>query len=195
MFTSRSEYRILLRADNADKRLTDLGIKFGLVSDDRAEIYRKNNLLFSNAKEKLKATLISPSKLKNYNIKINQDGVLRSAFELLQYPEVTFDIIKNIWSEFSYIPENIMEDIKTDSIYSKYLERQERDIESFNRDEKILIPENMDYSMISSLSNEIIDKLSLVRPKTLGAASRIQGITPAALMALLAYIKSQKKIA
>ena len=192
MFTSRAEYRLVLRADNADQRLTPIGIKIGCVSKLRQNIYNLKIDKLKNDFILVKGKSISPNKLKKLGIPINHDGKKRSAFELLSFNNICFNDIIKIWPEMSLIKDESREQISIESQYAGYLQRQKDDINDFKKDEKLILPSNIDYSNVGSLSNEIVEKLSLIKPPTLGAASRISGVTPAAIIALLRHVRRQK---
>ncbi len=189
MFTSRAEYRLTLRADNADQRLTDIGIDIGCVGSERKKRWLEKKEILFNSKEIMQTLRKSPNELAIYDIGVNMDGVRRSAFELLKMPGVSWSDIVRAWPELSSTPSEIVEQIRIDSLYSGYAERQDIDIAAFRKDEALALPENLDYHQIGSLSTEIRQKLIETRPATLGAASRISGMTPAALTTLLRYIK------
>ena len=192
MFTSRSEYRLLLRADNADQRLTPLGIAVGCVGDERRRLFEKKLFKIKEGFLIVKKHLITPNQLNKKGIKINHDGKKRSAFELLSFKNITFDDIVKIWPDANEIGGDVREQIIIESQYSGYLDRQREDIDSFKKEESLTLPKNINYGKIGSLSNEIIEKLSLAQPPTLGAASRISGITPAAIISLLRFVKKNK---
>ena len=192
MFTSRSEYRLTLRADNADQRLTPLGMQIGCISTKRKTIFKNKLKQLQEGFSLVKKYSISPNKLEKNGIMIKHDGKKRSAFELLSFENVSFNDVNNIWPETKIIKDDIREQIEIETQYAGYLDRQREDIIDFKREEELTLPKNLDYKTIGSLSNEIVEKLTLVRPPTLGAASRISGVTPAAIIALLRYVKKQK---
>jgi len=192
MFTSRSEYRLTLRADNADQRLTPLGMQVGCISNKRQTIFEHKLKQLQEGFSLVKKNSISPNKLKKKGIMINHDGKKRSAFDLLSFENISFSDVNNIWPETEFIKDDIREQIEIESQYAGYLERQREDIIDFKKEEELTLPKNIDYATIGSLSNEVVEKLILVRPPTLGAASRISGVTPAAIIALLRYVKKQK---
>ena len=189
MFTSRAEYRLTLRADNADQRLTDFGINLNLVKSERKKIFdeKKKNILALNSI--LKNNYLSPNQAKKYDIKIAMDGVKRSCLEIMGQRKVNMSKIRQVFPDIPSFPRSIENQVVTDAHYMGYLDRQDKDIESFKKDEAVIIPEGIDYEKLSGLSNEIRQKLELIRPKTFGQASRIEGITPAAINLLLTYSK------
>ena len=195
MFTSRAEYRLLLRADNADQRLTEMGAELGLVGERRAIYTAEKIEKFASAKTRAADLLESPSTLQKAGIKINQDGVRRSVMDLLAYPNIGMSDLTAVWPELSELDADTVEYLTIDATYAGYLERQARDIEAFRRDEGLRIPDSLDYGAIGGLSNEVRSKLIAARPATLGQASRIEGVTPGALMAVLAHIKKSQKAA
>ena len=189
MFTSRAEYRLSLRADNADRRLTQIGIDIGLVGDERKEKFLKKINKINELDYALTKLKISPNKAEKYNIKVAKDGIKRTAFHILSREGVTFDNIRSIWPELPNASRDEEEQLEISAHYSGYLEKQEADIIAFRKDENLLIPENIDYDKLSGLSNEVKSKFSLIKPKTLGQALRIDGITPAAVYILLSHVK------
>ena len=189
MFTSRSEYRLSLRPDNADLRLTKLGIRIGCISDKRASAYTIKQELFDQALQIVSRETISPNKANSYGLKVNNDGIKRTALELLAYETISFNDIQKIWPILTKTRADIQEQVEIEAVYHGYLERQQLDIELFKKDEELVIPSSFDYAKVGSLSNEMRHKLSLDRPGSLGAASRIPGVTPAALIAILTHIK------
>ena len=191
MFTSRAEYRLTLRSDNADQRLTQKGIEIGCISRERADTYRAKITEIERAKDLFKSVNKTPNELAKEGIQINLDGVRRSAFDLLKYSHINMEILTSIWPNLRDFNPEIIEQIEIEAMYAGYLDRQNEDIESFRKDEGLLLPANLDYNLVGSLSTEIKEKLLAVKPPTLGAASRIPGITPAALIALLKYVKSK----
>ena len=193
MFTSRAEYRLLLRADNADQRFTPLGISIGCIGSERASSFGEKLKRLNKAREQVQRLSILPFEMNRMGYKINQDGVRRSAHELMRYPEIDFEDLKKIWPELADVPVDIAEQVEIDARYAGYIQRQEADIKAFRRDEALLIPEDLDFNAVGSLSNEMRIKLSESRPETLGAATRIPGVTPAALVALLRYIRRKPK--
>lgn len=189
MFTSRAEYRLLLRADNADQRLTPMGEKIGAISPERSQVF-ENKLKSLKAADDLTASLSeTPNVLAKHGLKVSSDGVRRSVVDLLAYPNIKFENLLPVWPELNALPAFAREHLETEALYSGYIERQARDIEAFRRDEGLRLPMSLDYSVIGGISNEVKEKLKTVRPATLGQASRIEGVTPGALTALLAYIK------
>ena len=190
MLTSRAEYRLSLRSDNADCRLTKKGVKIGVVAEKRREAFAKKELEINEALAILESLKASPKKIEACGIAIKQDGVVRNAFELLSFPNISFDLIEKIWPEqVLKINKNIQNQIAINAIYSSYLKRQEKDLEIFKRDENIKIPLDIDYNKIQSLSLEVREKLLKFRPFTISSALKIQGITPASVMAVMVYIK------
>jgi tRNA uridine 5-carboxymethylaminomethyl modification enzyme len=189
MFTSRAEYRLTLRADNADQRLTPIGLRLGCVGRDRGRRFGTKLAALTAARAQLASRRMTPPALQRNGIVVNEDGVTRSAAELLAYPGIDLARLATVWPEFGAIPSDIAEQLEIDARYAGYLERQERDIASFRRDEGLLLPADLDYATVGSLSREICDKLTASRPATLGAAARISGVTPAALVALLKHVK------
>lgn len=189
MFTSRAEYRLHLRADNADRRLTEKGIEIGCVGSDRHRAWREKSSALSAAREQAACSQATPNKLETHGVKVKLDGVRRSALDLLSYPDMGWADVVRIWPELSLIPETLKEQLYADAVYSGYMYRHEVDIEAFRRDEALTIPASLNYDDVGSLSNEVRAKLKTARPGTLGAASRIPGITPAALSTLLRYVK------
>jgi tRNA uridine 5-carboxymethylaminomethyl modification enzyme len=192
MFTSRAEYRLLLRADNADQRLTPLGIKIGCVSLKRKNSFEKKLERINFGFDLVKKNKISPNELAKKGITINYDGKKRTALQLLSFKGIFFSDIQRIWPETKSIASDVVEQIEIESQYSGYLDRQREDINDFKKEEMLLLPKNLNYNSVGSLSNEIVEKLSSIRPPTLGAASRISGVTPAAIIALLRFVKKQK---
>ena len=189
MFTSRSEYRLSLRADNADLRLTQKGIDAGCVKSERKKMFESKIDALLDSRGTLKRLNITPNQAANYSINLNQDGVRRSAFELLTYPHVNFSDICRVWPELEAMQKDIVEQIEIEALYDSYLEKQEQDIIVFKREEELLIPDSINYDLLSSLSTEIKNKLKFHKPHNIGAASRIQGMTPAAITSLIGYIK------
>ena len=193
MFTSRAEYRLSLRADNADTRLTQIGINIGLVQSQRVELFTKKVNKINELSNSLKSIKISPNEAQKFNIKIAKDGVKRSAFEILSREGVTFNKLRSIWNKIPKAAKDEEEQLEISAHYSGYLDKQEADIIAFRKDENLKIPENIDYSKLSGLSNEVKSKFKLIRPKTLGQALRIDGITPAAAYILLSHVKKGSK--
>ncbi|MGV3278944.1 tRNA uridine-5-carboxymethylaminomethyl(34) synthesis enzyme MnmG [Rickettsiales bacterium LUAb2] len=194
MFTGRAEYRIMLRADNADLRLTQKGYDFGVVNSARYTIFASKISLINQAKEQLKSLKATPSELAKYDIKLSQDGVRRNGLELLSHNEITIDNLKNIWPQLSDIPSKILDIIKIDCVYDKYIEKQTEEINQFKKDEQIILGDEFNYKEVPGLSAELIEKFEKFKPQTLAAALRIRGSTPAAGIAIFTYIKKQELI-
>lgn len=191
MFTSRAEYRLLLRSDNADQRLTDKGLAIGCVGVSRETVWNKKKQALAETRQMVETLKAIPDKLVKAGLNVNQDGRRRIAFELLRYPDIKWSDLEAIWPELSSVELDIREQIEVDALYAGYMDRQTAEIESFRRDEALKLPVELDYNDIGGLSNEVRQKLEHVRPTTLGAASRIPGVTPAAVMALLRHVKKR----
>ena len=192
MFTSRAEYRLVLRADNADQRLTRRGIEIGCVGSARAQLFESKSAALAAGRGLAARLGASPTELARRGLAVNQDGVRRSAAELLGYPGIDVAILGRIWPELSALRPDVAEQLEIDGRYAGYLQRQDSDIRAFRRDEALALPLDLDYGAIGGLSAEIRAKLAAVRPTTLGAASRISGVTPAALTALLRYVRRER---
>jgi tRNA uridine 5-carboxymethylaminomethyl modification enzyme len=189
MFTSRAEYRLTLRADNADQRLTAKGIAIGCVSSTREKHFRAKMSALESVKALAHARAVTPTEAERFGIKLNRDGVRRTAFEMLSYPTLGFADITRIWPEFSTVNGKIAEQLEIDSKYAVYLDRQAADVVAYRRDEGFELPEDIDYGRIPGLSNELSHKLKSIRPRTIGQAGRIDGITPVALTLLVAHVR------
>ncbi|MGH2343434.1 tRNA uridine-5-carboxymethylaminomethyl(34) synthesis enzyme MnmG [Segnochrobactraceae bacterium EtOH-i3] len=189
MFTSRAEFRLSLRADNADDRLTPLGLSLGIVGTDRRAAFAARTAALAEARARLTGLSLTPPEAAGHGLKLNQDGQRRTGFDLLSLPDVDFGRIAAIWPELSDAPGWVREAMETEATYAVYLARQARDVAALKRDEAIPIPADFDYTGVGGLSNEARAKLEMIRPATLAAAGRIDGLTPAALTLLLAHLK------
>ncbi len=192
MFTSRAEYRLLLRADNADQRLTPKGLAVGCVGSRRRDLFGAKETALTAGRALIRALQATPAELVRLGIAVNQDGVRRSAADLLRYPDIDLSVLARVWPDLGEIPSDVGEQLEIDGKYAGYLDRQEADIRAFRKDEALDLPDDLDVDAIGSLSTEIRTKLRQVRPATLGAAARIPGMTPAALVALLRHVKRRE---
>ncbi len=192
MFTSRAEYRLTLRADNADQRLTDKGIALGCVGPARIARHRSKMAALEAAKSLAKSLTLTPNEAAKYGLALNKDGQRRSAFELLAYPEVGWTEVRTIWPELSAVDPGIATHLEIDAKYDVYLKRQSADVDAFRRDEALVLGE-IDYSLVPGLSNEVRGKLASARPWTVGQAGRLDGMTPAALGILAAYLRRESR--
>ena len=195
MFTSRSEYRLSLRPDNADLRLTARAIAIGCVGEARKKSFEEKQLLLKEALAIVSRETISPTKAKEFGLAVTMDGVKRTGLELLGYDSINFESLISIWPLLKEVRTDIREQIEIEGLYHGYLERQQTDIDLFKKDEGLSVPDDIDYTRVGSLSNEIRLKLDFAKPVSIGAASRIPGVTPAAVMAILTYIKRGQRAA
>jgi tRNA uridine 5-carboxymethylaminomethyl modification enzyme len=191
MFTSRAEYRLTLRADNADQRLTGKGITLGCVGPERAQAHRAKMAALEDARGMAQALTLTPAEAARHGLSLRKDGQRRSAFELLSYPDLDIATLSRIWPRFGELTGRIAEQLETDAKYAVYLSRQAADVESYRRDESLMLPEDIDYATLPGLSNEVRHKLQTHRPRTIGHAGRIDGMTPAALTLLVAHLHRQ----
>jgi len=192
MFTSRAEYRLTLRADNADQRLTDKGIALGCVGQARSQRHRTKMTALEGAKSLAKSLTITPNEAAKHGLALNRDGHRRSAFELLAYPEIEWTALRGIWPELGAIDPSIAVHLEIDAKYDVYLKRQTADVDAFRRDEGLVLT-NIDYADVPGLSNEARSKLEAARPRTVGQAGRLDGLTPAALGILAAYLRREAR--
>ncbi len=193
MFTSRAEYRLLLRSDNADMRLTQKGIDIGCVGEKRRRCFNEKVAALIEARQKLNEIGGTPKELEKLGFDVNKDGSRRNGFDLLAYGEIDWNRLANVWQQLNGTRKDVVEQLEIEAKYRGYLQRQESDIAAFRKDEAMKIPADIDYKKIGGLSNEVVMRLNKVRPETLGAASRISGVTPAAVTAVLGYVKSLKQ--
>ena len=189
MFTSRAEYRLLLRSDNADQRLTEKGFKHKVVKRSRYLQWKNKQENLTDIYCKLKKFVVKTHKLKEIQVVIPRDGRRQTAFDLLKSKEFSLDDLKKVYPETSKMDKDLLNQIKIDALYSGYLKRQENDIKSFKKDERLKIPKNLKFENIGGLSNEAIEKLTKIRPETISQASRISGITPVAIVSILRHLK------
>jgi tRNA uridine 5-carboxymethylaminomethyl modification enzyme len=192
MFTSRAEYRLTLRADNADQRLTDKGIALGCVGQGRSQRHAAKMTALETAKSLAKSLVITPNEAGKYGLALNRDGHRRSAFELLAYPEIEWSMLRGIWPELSAVEPSIAVHLEIDAKYDVYLKRQTADVDAFRRDEGLVLTD-IDYADVPGLSNEARSKLEAARPRTVGQAGRLDGLTPAALGILAAYLRREAR--
>jgi tRNA uridine 5-carboxymethylaminomethyl modification enzyme len=192
IFTSRAEYRLSLRADNADERLTAKGVALGCVGADRAALHRATSAELETARALMKTATASPTALAAAGIAVNQDGVRRSAFELAAQPHLTLDVLARVWPELSAIKPALARRIEADAKYAVYLDRQEEDVARYRRSEAAALPPDLDYASLSGLSNELKAKFIAARPGSLGQAGRIEGATPAALALIAAHARRRR---
>jgi len=193
MFTSRAEYRLQLRADNADQRLTHKGIAIGCVGAPRARMHREKHSALTDAREFAKSVSLTPKEAQRHGLSLNKDGQRRTAFELLSYPTIAVTHLAKIWPRFAELAPKIAEQIEIDAKYDVYLSRQAADIAAYRRDESFELPADFDFTTLPGLSNEMKQKLQVHRPRTIGQAGRIDGVTPAALTLLVAHVRRGKK--
>ncbi|GGF75932.1 tRNA uridine 5-carboxymethylaminomethyl modification enzyme MnmG [Azorhizobium oxalatiphilum] len=191
MFTSRAEYRLTLRADNADQRLTPRGLALGLVGAERARVFSARMEALDAARERARSVSLTPNEAAKYGLALNKDGQRRTAFDLLAYPDITLEQLAGIWPEFGALQPAIAAQLEIDAKYAVYLDRQAADIATLRRDEDLRLPEDMAYEGLPGLSNELKAKLGRVRPRTIGQAGRMEGMTPAALALLVTYARRQ----
>ena len=192
MFTSRAEYRLTLRADNADQRLTDKGIALGCVGPARSAHHAAKMAALQAAKALAKSLTITPNEAARHGLSLNRDGQRRSAFELLAYPEIGWPTLRAIWPELSAIDPSIAVHLEIDAKYDVYLKRQTADVDAFRRDEGLVLAD-IDYAEVPGLSNEARTKLEAAQPRTVGQAGRLDGMTPAALGILAAYLRREAR--
>ncbi len=195
MFTSRAEYRLTLRADNADQRLTARGIALGCVGASRRSRHASKMTALEVARDFARSVSLTPNEADRHGLALNKDGQRRSAFELLSHPNIGIADLSKIWPRFGDLPPKIAEQVEIDAKYDVYLSRQAADIAAYRRDESLELPDGLDYSQLSGLSNEVRQKLNAMRPRTIGQAARMDGITPAALTLLVAHLKRNGRVA
>ena len=195
MFTSRAEYRLSLRADNADQRLTPMGIALGCVGGQRRAAFEAKMAEIEAGRALAHSLVLTPKQAQAAMLHVNQDGQRRDAIQLLAYPSIGFEDLCRVWPELAGLSEPVREQLEIEALYAGYLDRQEADIAAFRKDEDLQLPLDLDFGAIGGLSNEMREKLSLARPATLGQAGRIEGVTPGALSALVAHLKKAKRAA
>jgi tRNA uridine 5-carboxymethylaminomethyl modification enzyme len=193
MFTSRAEYRLTLRADNADQRLTDRGIVLGCIGPERARRHRAKMAALADARALAGALNVTPNEAARHGLELRRDGQRRSAFDLLSYPDIGVADIARIWPRFGDLDPKIAEQLEIDARYAVYLDRQAADVESYRRDEALALGDDIDYETLPGLSNEVRHKLKTHKPRTIGHASRLDGITPAALTLLAAHVHRERR--
>ena len=189
MFTSRAEYRLSLRSDNADQRLTPRGIELGLVGQKRAEMFHVKQSALETGRDVLKSLAMTPNEAQKLGWKVNQDGQRRSAWEFLAYPTIDMTAIETAFEQVSVLADPIKAQLEIEAMYAGYIERQKEDVAALRREESLVLPEDLDYGAVGGLTNEVRAKLETIRPATLGQAGRIEGMTPGALTALLAFVR------
>jgi tRNA uridine 5-carboxymethylaminomethyl modification enzyme len=189
MFTSRAEFRLRLRADNADQRLTAKGAEAGCVGAERARVFHVKHQALDAARQAARALSLTPAEAVRAGFKVNLDGQRRDLVQLLAYRDIGFDDLARLWPAIAGWAPEVREQIEIDAAYAGYLGRQDADVEAFRRDEQLLLPAELDYARVGGLSNEARERLAAVRPATLGQAARIEGVTPGALTALLAHVR------
>jgi tRNA uridine 5-carboxymethylaminomethyl modification enzyme len=192
MFTSRAEYRLTLRADNADQRLTDKAIALGCVGPERAALHRAKMTALADARELARSLSITPNEAAKHGLSLNRDGQRRSAFDLLSYPDVQWAQVRAIWPVLDAVDGSIAAHVEIDAKYDVYLQRQLADVESFRRDESLVLT-GIDYAAVPGLSNEARTRLERHLPHTVGQAGRLDGLTPAALGILAAYLRRERR--
>jgi len=195
MFTSRAEYRLSLRADNADQRLTEWGTHAGIVGRGRAEAFAAKRAELERAREQMASLQLTPNEAQSFGIALRQDGVRRTASQLLALPEVDFAKLTSVWPALRDFTPSIVEQLEVDALYAGYLDRQQADIVAFRRDEDLRLPGSLDYRAVHGLSTEAVQKLERIRPATLGQAARIDGVTAAALTLVLAHVRALSRAA
>lgn len=193
MFTSRAEYRLTLRADNADQRLTEFGISAGCVGSERAGSFARKKDDIIALRDRLRSLSMTPNEARARGIEVNLDGRRRSAFELLAYSHVNYSKLAGVWPELNGVSPLVIEQIEIEASYASYIDRQQADIDAFRRDEGMPLPSDLDFNQVGGLSTEAKDKLSRIRPVTLGQAARIEGMTPGAMSALVGHLKRAAK--